>query len=53
MPIYQLEVWRTQRENAMDIGLPETEEEIEVLPADEPVPAAAPVEEPVEEPVPA
>jgi hypothetical protein len=53
MPIYQSEVWRTQREDAMDIGLPETEEEIEVLPADEPVPSPAPVEEPVEEPVPA
>jgi hypothetical protein len=53
MPIYQAEVWRKQREDAMDIGVPETEEEIEVLPADEPVPAPAPVEEPVEEPVPA
>jgi hypothetical protein len=52
MPIQQPEVWRN-REDAMDIGLPETEHEIEVTPAEEPVPAPAPVEEPVEEPVPA
>jgi hypothetical protein len=52
MPIQQPEVWR-KREDAMDIGLPETEHEIEVTPAEEPVPAPAPVEEPVEEPVPA
>ena len=37
----------------MDIGLPETEHEIEVMPDEEPVPAPAPAEEPVEEPVPA
>jgi hypothetical protein len=37
----------------MDIGLPETEQEIDVTPADEPVPAPAPVEEPVEAPAPA
>jgi hypothetical protein len=34
----------------MDIGLPETEQEIDVTPAEEPVPAPAPVEEPVEAP---
>jgi hypothetical protein len=37
----------------MDIGLPETEHEIEVTPTEEPIPAPAPAEEPVEEPVPA
>ena len=37
----------------MDIGLPETEQEIDVTPAEEPVPAPAPVEEPVEAPAPA
>lgn len=37
----------------MDIGLPETEREIEVTPLEEPVPVPAPVEEPQEEPVPA
>jgi hypothetical protein len=51
VPIYQSEVWRKRREDAMDIGVPETEHEIEVVPADEPVPAPAPVEDPVEEPV--
>jgi hypothetical protein len=37
----------------MDIGLPETEREIEITPLEEPVPEPAPVEEPREEPVPA
>lgn len=37
----------------MDIGLPETEREIEITPLEEPVPKPAPVEIPVEEPVPA
>jgi hypothetical protein len=37
----------------MDIGLPETEQEIEITPLEEPVPEPAPFEEPVEEPVPA
>jgi hypothetical protein len=37
----------------MDIGLPETEREIEIKPLEEPVPEPAPVEEPVQEPVPA
>lgn len=37
---------------ALEIGLPETEREIEITPLEEPVPATAPVEEPVEEPVP-
>jgi hypothetical protein len=37
----------------MDIGLPETEREIEIMPLEEPVPAPTPVEEPQEEPVPA
>jgi hypothetical protein len=36
----------------MDIGIPETEREIEITPLEEPVPAPAPVEEPKEEPVP-
>jgi hypothetical protein len=35
----------------MDIGLPETEHEIEVTPSEEPIPASAPAEEPVEAPV--
>ena len=35
----------------MDIGVPETEHEIEVVPLEEPVPA--PVEAPADEPVPA
>lgn len=34
----------------MDIGVPETEREIEITPLEEPVPGPAPVEEPVEEP---
>ena len=37
----------------MEIGLPETEREIEIAPLEEPVPEPVPVEEPVEEPVPA
>ena len=41
------------RESLMDIGVPETEREIEVIPLEEPVPAPAPVDEPVREPVPA
>jgi hypothetical protein len=35
----------------MEIGAPDTEREIEVVPLEEPVPTPAPVEEPVEEPV--
>jgi hypothetical protein len=42
-----------RKESAMDIGLPETEREIEISPLEEPVPEPAPVERPVEEPVPA
>ena len=37
----------------MEIGAPETEREIEIVPAEEPIPMPAPVEKPVEEPVPA
>jgi hypothetical protein len=38
----------------MDIGVPETEREIEIIPLEEPVPGPSPVvEPPVEEPVPA
>ena len=37
----------------MDIGLPETEREIEIAPLEEPLPDPAPIEEPLEEPVPA
>jgi hypothetical protein len=37
----------------MEIGLPETEREIEIAPLEEPVPEPVPAEEPVEEPVPA
>jgi hypothetical protein len=37
----------------MDIGVPETEREIEITPLEEPLPRPTPVEEPVEEPVPA
>lgn len=37
----------------MDIGDPDTEREIEVVPTHEPVPAPLPVEEPAREPVPA
>jgi hypothetical protein len=41
------------KESAMEIGLPETEHEIEITPLEEPVPEPAPVEQPVKEPVPA
>jgi hypothetical protein len=51
MPIQESRVRRNQ-EDAMDIGLPETEQEIDVTPAEEPVPAPAPVEQPVEAPAP-
>jgi hypothetical protein len=37
----------------MDIGVPETEREVEITPLEEPVPSPSPVEEPVQEPVPA
>ena len=37
----------------MDIGVPETEHEIEITPLEEPVPSPDPAQEPVEEPVPA
>jgi hypothetical protein len=37
----------------MDIGLPETEHEIEIVPLEEPLPRPTPVEEPIEEPAPA
>jgi hypothetical protein len=37
----------------MDIGAPETEQEIEIAPLEEPVPLPAPAEEPAGEPVPA
>jgi hypothetical protein len=37
----------------MEIGVPETEREIEIIPFEEPVPGPAPVVEPVEEPAPA
>jgi hypothetical protein len=40
-------------DSLMDIGVPETEREVEVIPVEEPVPAPAPVDEPVKEPVPA
>jgi hypothetical protein len=36
----------------MDTGAPETEQEIEITPLEEPIPTPAPVEEPVKEPVP-
>jgi hypothetical protein len=35
----------------MEIGAPDTEREIEVVPLEEPVPTPSPVEEPVQEPV--
>jgi hypothetical protein len=41
------------KELVVDIGVPETEREIEIVPLEEPTPGPAPVEEPVEEPVPA
>jgi hypothetical protein len=34
----------------MDIGDPDTEREIEVVPNEQPVPTPAPVEQPAEEP---
>ena len=37
----------------VDIGTPDTEREVEVLPIEEPVPSPAPAEQPAEEPVPA
>jgi hypothetical protein len=37
----------------MEIGVPDTEREIEITPLEEPVPTPSPVEEPVEQPVPA
>jgi hypothetical protein len=37
----------------MERGAPETEQEIEIAPLEEPVPVPAPVEAPAEEPVPA
>jgi hypothetical protein len=43
----------TREVSAMDIGLPETEQEIEITPLEEPLPTPTPVEEPREEPVPA
>jgi hypothetical protein len=36
----------------MEIGAPDTEREIEIVPLEEPVPVPAPAEKPVEEPVP-
>jgi hypothetical protein len=36
----------------MEIGVPDTEWEIEITPLEEPVPTPSPVEEPVEQPVP-
>jgi hypothetical protein len=36
----------------MEIGVPDTEREIEITPLEEPVPTPTPVEEPVEQPVP-
>jgi hypothetical protein len=36
----------------MEIGAPDTEREIEIVPLEEPVPVPAPAEAPVEEPVP-
>jgi hypothetical protein len=45
--------FRARKKSSMDIGVPETEREIEIMPLEEPVPRPAPVEEPVEEPVPA
>jgi hypothetical protein len=35
----------------MDIGDPDTEREIEIVPLEEPVPSPAPIEQPSEEPV--
>ena len=36
----------------MEIGAPDTEREIKIVPLEEPVPVPAPAEKPVEEPVP-
>jgi hypothetical protein len=36
----------------VDIGVPETERELEITPLEEPLPRPSPVEEPVEEPAP-
>jgi hypothetical protein len=44
---------RSFKEAAMDIGAPETEQEIEIAPLEEPVPVPAPAESPAQEPVPA
>jgi hypothetical protein len=44
---------KKEKEPLMDIGVPETEREIEIVPLEEPVPERAPVEEPIEQPVPA
>jgi hypothetical protein len=38
---------------SMDIGKPDTERQIEVVPVEEPLPATAPDVEPAEQPVPA
>jgi len=45
----------TSMGRGLDIGKPDTEREIEVLPVEEPLPAPAPapVEEPAEQPIPA
>lgn len=51
--LYRLSQPFQRKEPAMDIGLPETEQEIEITPLEEPVPAPSPVEEPVKEPLPA
>jgi hypothetical protein len=41
------------KEHVVDIGVPETEREIEIVPLEEPVPGPAPVGDPVEDPAPA
>jgi hypothetical protein len=41
-----------EKETVVDIGDPNTEREVEVLPLEEPIPSPAPAQEPVEEPVP-
>ena len=41
------------KELVVDIGVPETEREIEIVPLEEPVPGPTPVESPVEDPAPA
>jgi hypothetical protein len=35
----------------LDIGTPDTEREVVVIPLEEPLPRVAPIEDPVEEPV--